>query len=91
MLRSSRSVCANLAEGYAKRRYPKYFIAKLTDSAGEIHETEVWLLFALDHKYITQEHYVKYQRACEEISRLLSYVQRHREKLVGPIGRRKQK
>lgn len=39
--RSSSSVCANLGESFAKRRYPKYFIAKLTDAAGENGETRV--------------------------------------------------
>lgn len=44
--RSSRSVCANLAEGWQKRRYPAAFTAKLLDSAGEADETRVWLDFA---------------------------------------------
>lgn len=75
--RSSRSVCANLAEGYAKRRYPRHFIAKLTDSAGENFETQTWLMFALDHNYLTQEHYDRYLKASEEVGRLLSYMQTH--------------
>ena len=50
--RSSRSVCANLAEAFRKRRYPKSFIAKLSDSEGEAAETQVWLDFALEFEYI---------------------------------------
>lgn len=53
--RSSRSVCANIAEGYRKRRYEKSFAAKLSDSEAEAGETQVWLEFALAHKYITKE------------------------------------
>jgi len=51
--RSSRSVCANLAEAFRKRKYPKMFIAKLKDSEGEAAETQVWLEFSLNHKYIS--------------------------------------
>jgi len=50
--RSSRSVCANIAEAYRKRRYPKHFISKLTDADGENSETAVWIKFAFDCKYI---------------------------------------
>ncbi len=54
--RSSRSVCANLSEAYAKRMYPKHFVSKLTDSDGELSETITWLQFAAECKYITKEH-----------------------------------
>jgi len=50
--RSSRSVSGNLAEAFRKRRYPKAFIAKLSDSEGEAAETQVWLDYALACKYI---------------------------------------
>jgi four helix bundle protein len=53
--RSSRSVCANLAEAFRKRRYQKAFIAKLSDSEGEAAETQVWLEFSFRHKYIDQK------------------------------------
>ncbi len=56
--RSSRSVCSNLAEAFRKRRYPKSFIAKLTDSEGEAAETQTWLDFSLSCDYMTeQEHF----------------------------------
>jgi len=51
----SRSVCANIGEGWGKRRYPKSFANKLTDSAGEANETSVWLDFSRDHGYITPD------------------------------------
>jgi four helix bundle protein len=41
--RSSRSVCANIAEGYRKRKYPRYFVNKLSDADSENSETMVWL------------------------------------------------
>jgi four helix bundle protein len=49
--RSSRSVCANLAEAYRKRDYHKHFLLKLTDCMGENSETLVWLDFSLNFKY----------------------------------------
>ncbi|WP_144804397.1 four helix bundle protein [Maribacter sp. MAR_2009_72] len=52
--RSSRSVCANIAEAYRKRRYPKNFISKLTDSDAENSETQTWLEFAFKCEYINQ-------------------------------------
>ena len=54
MRRSSRSVCANLAEAWRKRRYPAHFVSKLSDCESEAEETRVWLEFALRCKYINQ-------------------------------------
>ena len=45
--RSSRAVCANLAEAWAKRRYPKHFVSKLSDAHAEAEETITWLRFAV--------------------------------------------
>ncbi|MGO3184206.1 MAG: four helix bundle protein [Aequorivita sp.] len=53
--RSSRSVSANLAEAWRKRRYPKAFIAKLSDVEGEAAETQNWLDYALACGYIKQD------------------------------------
>ncbi|HOK27302.1 MAG TPA: four helix bundle protein [Bacteroidales bacterium] len=55
--RSSRSVCGNLAEAFRKRRYPKSFVSKLSDSEGEAAETQNWLDFAIRCKYISDEDY----------------------------------
>ena len=52
--RSSRSVCANLAEAFRKRRYRKAFIAKLSDAESEAAETQVWLDFAFNCNYIDE-------------------------------------
>jgi four helix bundle protein len=50
--RSSRSVCANLTEAWRKRRYEAAFISKLSDAEGEAAETQVWLQFAVECKYL---------------------------------------
>lgn len=52
MRRFSRSVCANLAEAWRKRRYRRAFVAKLSDSETEACETQVWLDFAIASKYL---------------------------------------
>lgn len=51
--RSSRSIVANIAEGFRKRRYPNMFISKLADADSEATETQVWLDFALDCGYLS--------------------------------------
>lgn len=50
--RSSRSVCANLAEAWRKRRYEAAFVAKLSDSEAEAAETQTWLEFAVKCNYL---------------------------------------
>jgi four helix bundle protein len=65
--RSSRSVCGNLAEAFRKRRYPKAFVCKLSDSEGEAAETQVWLEFALNCSYISPEKYNPLNDAHETI------------------------
>ena len=50
--RSSRSVCANLAEAWRKRRYPASFVSKLSDSEAEAAETQTWLQFAVECEYL---------------------------------------
>jgi four helix bundle protein len=53
--RSSRSVCANLAEAWRKRRYEAAFVSKLSDSEAEAAETQTWLEFAVRCEYLTSE------------------------------------
>ncbi len=72
--RASRSTCANIAESYRKRIYPKHFITKLTDSDGENSETDVWLDFALECKYITKETYNPLHSECIEIGKLINFM-----------------
>lgn len=53
--RSSRSVCANLAEGWRKRRYSAVFVNKLSDAEAEAAETQTWLQFAVKCGYLSDE------------------------------------
>jgi four helix bundle protein len=55
MRRSSRSVCANLAEAWRKRRYKAAFIAKLSDAEAEAAETQTWIEFAVKCHYLEPE------------------------------------
>ena len=55
MRRASRSVAANLAEGWRKRRYPAAFVDKLGDAEGEAAETQVWIQFAVSCGYLAPE------------------------------------
>jgi four helix bundle protein len=70
--RSSRSVAANLAEGFRKRRYPNMLVNKLTDCDGEATETQVWLDFALDCGYLSKENHDQLTNGYEEVGRMLS-------------------
>jgi four helix bundle protein len=65
--RSSRSVCANIAEAWRKRRYEAAFIAKLSDAEGEAAETQVHLEFAFRHSYLSQTEFLKVDDAYEKI------------------------
>ena len=69
--RSSRSVCLNLREAWAKRRYEAHFISKLTDCDGENSETDSSLDFAKDCRYITGEQHVELTSLWREIGRML--------------------
>ena len=69
--RSSRSVCANLREAWAKRRYEAHFVSKLTDADGENAETETWIDFARDCKYLSQRDHVLLVTTCREVGAML--------------------
>ena len=72
--RSSRAVCANISEAYRKRRYPKHFISKLTDSDGENSETSTWLDFALACEYISKDDFNRFTEQNREIGKLINYM-----------------
>jgi four helix bundle protein len=78
--RSSRSVCANLSEGYRKRSYTAHFILKLTDMDAENQETMTWLDFIEDCKYLVPEQIEGLKARNKEIGRLIGYMIRHPEK-----------
>ena len=68
---SSRSVCLNLREAWAKRRYEAHFISKLTDCDGENSETDSSLDFARDCKYITEQQFNEFSALNREVGKML--------------------
>src|SRR5947207_1082318 len=77
--RSSRSVCLNLREAWAKRRYPAHFVSKLTDCDGEVNETDSALDFAFVHGYITEEQHKLATGLCCEVGKMLGSMIRNPE------------
>lgn len=69
--RSSRSVCLNLREAWAKRRYEAHFVSKLTDCDGENSETDSSLDFAKDCGYMTAQAHEQLSGLCREIGKML--------------------
>ena len=69
--RSSRSVCANLREAWAKRRYEAHFVSKPTDADGENAETETWIDFARDCNYLSPEDHALFSEKCHEVGAML--------------------
>jgi four helix bundle protein len=69
--RSSRSICLNLREAWAKRRYEAHFVSKLTDCDGENAETDSSLDFARDCGYIAENFHAELTSACREIGKML--------------------
>ena len=69
--RSSRSVCMNLREAWAKRRYPAHFVSKLTDCEGENSETDTSLDFARDCTYIAAEEHATLVSLCTAVGKML--------------------
>src|SRR5213080_4699747 len=69
--RSSRSVCTNLREAWAKRRYEAHFVSKLTDADGENAETETWLDFAHACGYLSAEEHRELTALAAEVGKML--------------------
>ncbi|MFH1931269.1 MAG: four helix bundle protein [Pseudomonadota bacterium] len=80
--RSSRSVCANLREAWAKRRYEAHFISKLTDSDAENSETDTWLNFARDCGYINEIKHNSFEERCKEIGAMLGSMIRNPKSFI---------
>lgn len=77
IIRSSRSVCANISEGYRKRQYEKHFKSKISDADSENSETQLWLDFALACKYISEEKKIELQNKSEQVGKLLNYMMKN--------------
>lgn len=78
--RASRSVAANLAEGWRKRRYAASFVSKLNDCEGEAAETQCWLQFAVECGYITSDEARSLYRTYDDIIAMLVHMQNQPEK-----------
>ncbi len=74
--RSSRAVCANLAEGWRKRKYIKVFVNKLSDAEAEAAETQTWLEFALASKYIDKKTFTELNDKYEHIYAMFNVMER---------------
>jgi four helix bundle protein len=80
--RSSRSVPANIVEGYRKRQYPKMFVSKMADADGEGAETKLWLLFSKDCGYITTNDFERLNEGYKEVGRMLGKMMQNPEKFL---------
>ena len=78
--RSSRSVAANIAEGYRKKQYVKMFVSKMADADGEATETQVWLDFARHCGYVSPERQRELTSGYEEVGRMLGGMIAHPER-----------
>lgn len=77
--RSSRSVCLNLREAWAKRKYEAHFVSKLTDADGETNETDTALDFAWQCGFLRTEQHHELAAQNAEIGRMLGAMIRHPE------------
>jgi four helix bundle protein len=75
--RSSRSICLNLREAWAKRRYAAHFLSKLTDCDGENSETDASIDFAFQCRYISEEEHKSLTSKCASIGRMLGAMIRN--------------
>lgn len=80
MRRSSRSVATNITEAFRKRKYEKAFILKLSDAEAEAAETQVWLDFSFDCKYISSKEHEELYTVYNRILGMLVNMALHPEK-----------
>lgn len=78
--RSSRSIGANIAEAWKKRKYPAHFTSKLTDADAEQSETLHWLYTALKCDYLTKEEFEELKNMCDEVGRMIGSMLLNPEK-----------
>ena len=81
--RAVRSVGAQLAEAWGKRRYERHFVSKLTDADAEQMETQHWVGEALDCGYISDADAGKLNSGLEEIGRMLNSMMEKGDSFCG--------
>lgn len=82
--RSSRSVSANIAEAWRKRRYPASFVSKINDAEAEAAESQVWIEYAVKCRYLTRTTGASLYRDCDRLIATLVGMVRHHEKWTFP-------
>jgi four helix bundle protein len=83
--RSSRSVCANIAEAWRKRRYPAAFVSKLNDAEAEAAETQVWLEVAWRSGYLREADFKRLDEAYEKVlGQLVRIIDQPHQWVIGP-------
>ena len=80
--KKSRSVCANFAEAFRRRKYPAHFQSKLTVSDAENSETGVWLDFSFACKYLTESEFTELKTDHSEVGRLLGDIIKNPAKYI---------
>ena len=86
--RASRSVCANIAEGWRKRRYKAAFVAKISDAETEATETQVWCEIAFLCDYIDKKTFAELDDLCDHIISQLVLVSEKADRWTGSIQKR---
>jgi four helix bundle protein len=85
--RSSRSVCANLAEAWRRRRYQAAFVSKLNDAEAEAAETQVHVEIAYRQNYLSQEIFAELDEACDKILAQIVQMVAHADRwVIKPLG-----
>jgi four helix bundle protein len=82
--RASRSVCANIAEAWRKRRYPASFVSKLSDADAEAAESQVWVTFAHECGYLTAGQHADLSDGCDHICSQLCLMMRDADRWTQP-------
>lgn len=82
IIRSSRAVCSNIAEGYRKRIYPKHFVSKMTDSDSENSETDMWYDFAVACEYVEEDRIKNLRYLNSEVGKMLNFMINNPEKFL---------
>lgn len=80
--RSSKSICANIAEGYEKRMYPAHFKSKMTDADMENTGTQIWCDFAFACEYVDEEQHAKILKTSAEVGKMLNNMEANPEKFL---------
>ena len=80
--RCSRSVCVNFGEAYRRRKYPAHFVSKLTDADAENTETEIWIRFAYDCKYINEVNAEDFKSRSAEVGRMIGFMMSNPDKYL---------